>query len=70
MERNEIGFLQATDGIYNVDIGVRVSNGSNGSVELAYYSDAPDMELSSATLTKEKTKTLILYLIYALEQLE
>lgn len=54
-------------GIYNVDIGVRVSNGS---VELAYYSDAPDMELSSATLTKENTKTLILYLIYALEQLE
>lgn len=73
MEGNEIGFLQATDGIYNVDIGVRVSNGSNGSngsVERAYYSDAPDMELSSATLTKEKTKTLILYLIYALEQLE
>ena len=35
MEGNEIGFLQATDGIYNVDIGVRVSNGS---VELAYYS--------------------------------
>lgn len=67
MEGNEIGFLQVTDGIYNVDIGVRVSNGS---VELAYYSDAPDMELSSATLTKEKTKTLILYLIYALEQLE
>ena len=67
MEGNEIGFLQATDGIYNADIGVSVSNGA---VELAYYSDAPDMELSSATLTKEKTKTLILYLISALEQLE
>lgn len=50
-----------------MDIGVIVSNDA---VELAYYSDAPDMELSSATLTKEKTKTLILYLIYALEQLE
>lgn len=62
MEGNKIGFLQATDGIYNVDIGVIVSNDA---VELAYYSDAPDMELSSATLTKEKTKTLILYLIYA-----
>ncbi len=67
MKGNIIGFLQATDGTYNVDIGVRVSNGS---VELAYYSDAPDMELSSATLTEEKTKTLILYLISALEQLE
>lgn len=67
MEGNEIGFLQATDGIYNVDIGVTVSNGA---VELAYYSDAPDMGLSSATLTKEKTKTLISYLASALEQLE
>lgn len=67
MEGNKIGFLQATDGIYNVYIGVIVSNDA---VELAYHSDAPDMELSSATLTKEKTKTLILYLIYALEQLE
>lgn len=35
MEGNKIGFLQATDGIYNVDIGVIVSNGA---VELAYYS--------------------------------
>lgn len=67
MEGNKIGFLQATDRIYNVDIGVTVSNGA---VELAYYSDAPDMGLSSATLTEEKTKTLILYLISALEQLE
>lgn len=67
MEGNKIGFLQATDGIYNVYIGVIVSNDA---VEFAYHSDAPDMELSSATLTKEKTKTLILYLIYALEQLE
>lgn len=67
MEGNKIGILQATDGIYNVYIGVIVSNDA---VELAYHSDAPDMELSSATLTKEKTKTLILYLIYALEQLE
>ena len=67
MEGNRIGFLQATDGIYNVDIGVTVSNGA---VELAYYSDAPDVGLSSATLTEEETKTLILYLISALEQLE
>ena len=61
-----IGYVSSIDGEhYNVDICISTSNGR---IKLGYFSDAPDMGLSSVTLTKENTQSLISYLNAAIDK--
>ena len=48
MDSKIIGWLSTTDGKYNVDICISTPDNN---ITLGYFSDAPDMELSSVTLT-------------------
>ena len=66
MDDKMIGYVNSIDGErYNVDICIIVSNGR---IKLAYYSDAPGMDLSSAILTKEKAQSLISFLNAAIDE--
>jgi len=64
MDSKIIGWLSTTDGKYNVDICISTSDNN---ITLGYFSDAPDMELSSVTLTKENAQLLISFLNVAID---
>lgn len=64
MDSKIIGWLSATDGKYNVDICISTPDNN---ITLGYFSDAPDMELSSVTLTKENAQLLISFLNVAID---
>ena len=64
MDSKIIGWLSTTDGKYNVDICISMPDNN---ITLGYFSDAPDMELSSVTLTKENAQLLISFLNVAID---
>ena len=68
MDNKMIGYVSSTDMEHcNVDICI---SASNGRIKLAYFSDAPDMGLSSVELTKEKTQSLISFLNAAIDKVD
>lgn len=65
MDDKIIGWVTATDGKYNVDICIAAPDNN---IRLGYFSDAPDMGLSSVTLTKENAQSLISFLNVAIDK--